>query len=482
MNTVLKIIGLFLVIGIYAISAWAIPSMMNYQGAMVDSNGVPANGIFSITFSIWDDPFLTSPVNRLWSETQGSVEITDGLFDVLLGSVNPITRQVFDNDSVWLEVKVGANPAMAPRQRIATVAYAFHAAFADTAAVVLGGGGVSYALVYTVAQSGGDYTSVAAAITAIPGSTGPYLIRVMPGTYNEPAFSIPNNVTLRGAGRDCTFLIVNAGITMNQPNAMLTGFTIESRVVISAADITVSDNDITNPQGDAITIDGGGIKPIIHDCKIHNCEGWGITAQNGAQPFIHDNCIFENSSGGVLYNVAGGSLSNNKINNHFGGPGVQLTGMICPPYTLVIDDNQIQSNSVGISSQWDCYDPRIMGNDISYNFNAGIELVLGHAHIVANTIGSNFQGIYLNNPGGEQTPPHIIGNNIWANQYGIDCANGAKGIVSSNLMAPNFFQDINYPGMNPNVTFNNNTFDTTVGAPSAPGLYNVTSTGTAINP
>jgi hypothetical protein len=482
MNTMLKIIGLLLLIGIYAANTWAIPSMMNYQGAMVDSNGVPANGIFSITFSIWDDPFSTSPVNKLWSETQGSVDITDGLFDVLLGSVNPITRQVFDNDSVWLEVKVGANPAMAPRQRIATVGYAFHAAYADTAAVVLGGGGVSYALVYTVAQSGGDYTSVAAAITAIPGA-GPYLIRVMPGTYNEPAFSVPNNVTLRSAGRDCTFLIVPGGITMNQPFAMITGFTIESRIAISATDITVSDNDITNPSGNAIDISGmGGEKPIIHDCKIHDCEGWGITAQNGAQPFIHDNCIFSNTSGGILYNQAGGCLSNNKINNSFSGSGVQLTGIVCPPYTLVIDDNQINSNGVGISLQWDCYDPRIMGNDISSNMNAGIEIVLGHAHIVANTIGTNYQGIHLNNPTGEQTPPYIIGNNIWANQIAIDCATGAKGVVSSNLMAPNFYRDINYPGTGPNVTFNNNTFDTTVGAPSAPGLYNVTSTGTAINP
>lgn len=481
MKTMFRIAILCFLSGIFVASAWAVPSMINYQGAMVDSDGVPADGIFSITFSMWDDP---ASGNLLWNETQATVEIIDGLFDVMLGSVNPITRQVFDDDSVWLEVQIGANPAMDPRQRIATVAYAFHAAYADTALVALsgGGGGVSYALVYTVAQSGGDYNSVAAAIAAIPGMTGPYLIRVMPGTYTEPALAIPNNVTLRGAGRDCTFLIINAGIAVNQPNVMITGFAIEAKISISVTDVTLSDNDITNPSGNAIDISGGGMKPIIHDCKIHGCEGWGITVQGGAQPFIHDNCIFDNSSGGVLYNEAGGSLSNNKINysGFPAGPGVQLIGIICPAYKLIIDDNQIVNNDVGIDDQWDCFDPRIIGNDISSNMNAGI-IMLGYAHIVGNTISYNGQGIYLNNSTAQDVP-HIVGNDIWYNQTGIDCANEAKGIVSSNLIAPNFFQDLNYPGMSPNVTFNNNTFDTTVGVPSAPGLYNVTTTGTAINP
>ena len=323
---------------------------------------------------------------------------------------------------------------------------------------------------------------MAAAISAIPGGTGPYLIRVMAGTYSEPVFSFPSNVTLRGAGRDCTFLVVNGGITMSQPNAMITGFSIVAGVTISVSNVTLSDNDITTSSGDAVDINGGGIRPIIHNCKIHDCEGWGIKVQNGAQPFIHDNYITDNSSGGVLYYEAGGNLSNNKISysGFPAGPGVQLTGAICPPYKLIIDDNQIQSNSVGIDDQWHCFDPRIVGNDISSNMNAGIAMQ-GYAHIVANIISYNYQGIYLNNSEAEEVS-HIIGNNIWSNQIGIDCANGAKGIVSSNLMAPNFSQDINYPGTNPNVTFNNNTFDTTVGVPSAPGQYNADSNGNPISP
>ncbi|MFH1009741.1 MAG: hypothetical protein V1784_00725, partial [bacterium] len=240
MRNIVKILCIYLFFGAFAASAWAVPPMINYQGAIVDSNGVPLNGTFTARFRLWDDSVSTSGVNLLWVETQG-VLATDGLFDVLLGKVTPIPRTVFDNASVWLEVEVSGHPAMVPRQRIATVAYAFRSAFSDTAAVALSGGGVNYALVYTVALSGGDFTTVGAAIAGIPGGVGPYLIRVMPGWYTEPDITIPSNVTLQGAGKDCCFLACAGVINMSQPSAKIAGFDIQTNdpagINITAADI-----------------------------------------------------------------------------------------------------------------------------------------------------------------------------------------------------------------------------------------------------
>ncbi len=486
MTSLAKVIGVCLLVGALSTAAWAIPPMINYQGAMVDTSGVPVDSTLSITFRMWNDPVSVLPGDLLWNETQPVVVITDGLFNVLLGSVNNIPLSVFDDDSVWLEVQVGLNPAMTPRQRIASVAYAFHAWYADTAGVALIGPGVSYARVYTVAEAGGDFTSVAAAIAAIPFPGPPYLIRVMAGTYNEPAFTIPGNVTLRGAGRDCTFLVVNGSITMNQQSAMITGFYIRTStsavggIDVTAEGITICDNSITNPIGDGITISGDW-KTIIHDNKIRNCEGWGIFAQDGAAPFIHDNCISDNYSGGVQYDEAGGSLSNNKIfdNSMY---GVFLTGLSSREIVLTIDDNQIGNNNTGIMLMLEDSEPRIMGNEIRENYAYGIEVVAGNAHIVANTISRcNSAGIAV---AGDMASAHIVGNNIWDNQmYGLECSGGAvafNSVVSSNIIIMNG-QDIWYPGLvAPPFTFNNNTFDSSPGF--APGLYNVDSGGTAIAP
>jgi hypothetical protein len=200
MRHMVKIVGICLVIGIFAAGAWAVPRMINYQGAMVDTNGVPMEGVLQLYFNMWDDSVLG---NFLWSEVQ-DVQFTDGLFDVLLGRYNPIPRSVFDEDSVWLEVGHDWMPPMVPRHRIATVAYAFHSAYADTAGVALAAPPPGYAGVYTVAMSGGNFTSVRAAILAIPPGQR-WLVRVMPGFYVEPPtqpLTIPQNVTLRGAGRE----------------------------------------------------------------------------------------------------------------------------------------------------------------------------------------------------------------------------------------------------------------------------------------
>ncbi len=488
MTRLVKVIGVCLLVGALSTAAWAIPQMINYQGAMVDTSGVPVDSTLSITFRMWNDPVSVLPGDLLWNETQPVVVITDGLFNVLLGSVNNIPLSVFDDDSVWLEVKVGLNPAMTPRQRIASVAYAFHAWYADTAGVALIGPGVSYARVYTVAEAGGDFTSVAAAIAAIPLPGPPYLIRVMAGTYNEPAFTIPGNVTLRGAGRDCTFLIVNGGITMNQPSAMITGFYIRTSssavggIDVTAEGITICDNYITNEYSDGITISGDW-KTIIHDNRIRNCEGYGVLAQDGASPFIHDNAISDNASGGVQFYESGGTLSNNKI---FGNSmyGVFLQGMTSIEAVLTVDDNQIGNHNTGIMLMLEYSEPRIMGNEIRANNTYGIEVVAGFAHIVANTISRcSGAGIAV---AGDMASAHIVGNNIWDNQmYGLECSGGGGGatnsVVSSNIIILNG-QDIWYPGPAiPPFTFNNNTFDSSPGLP-APGRYNVDSNGNPIAP
>ncbi|MFA5271183.1 MAG: hypothetical protein WC412_02445 [Candidatus Omnitrophota bacterium] len=98
-----------------------IPHLINYQGRLTDSGGVPLNGSYAVTFRIYDAETAGS---LLWEETQSGVVVNKGIFSVLLGAVANLNI-AFDKP-YFLEIKVG-NEVMTPRQRIASAAYAMRA-------------------------------------------------------------------------------------------------------------------------------------------------------------------------------------------------------------------------------------------------------------------------------------------------------------------------------------------------------------------
>lgn len=107
----------------------AVPSLINYQGVLKDSLGVPYNGNATMAFSIWDDSIGG---NKLWEEIWLTLSVSHGLFHVLLGSDTAIPDSVFRQPSAWLEVLVNGT-TLSPRRRIVSAGYAYTASFADTA-------------------------------------------------------------------------------------------------------------------------------------------------------------------------------------------------------------------------------------------------------------------------------------------------------------------------------------------------------------
>jgi hypothetical protein len=104
---------------------------VNYQGRLLD-NGLPADGVFSMAFRVFDDESAPAgtPCGGVgfhcrWEEVQ-SVLVTKGVFNVLLGSVNPLTEAVFDGPDRWIEIEAEGE-VMTPRERIAGAAYAIKA-------------------------------------------------------------------------------------------------------------------------------------------------------------------------------------------------------------------------------------------------------------------------------------------------------------------------------------------------------------------
>jgi len=112
----------------------AVPPMISYQGKLMQPTGAPVpDGTYPMQFGIYDVP---AGGNALWSETNPSVQVKGGLFSVLLGSVVNLPGNIFDSPDRWFGVKVGTDPEMMPRQKIASVAYAVKAGSSDVALTV----------------------------------------------------------------------------------------------------------------------------------------------------------------------------------------------------------------------------------------------------------------------------------------------------------------------------------------------------------
>jgi hypothetical protein len=158
----------FLVVGtviffFYTVSSADVPDSINYQGKLTTATGGCLNDTVQMTFTIYADAFGTVSD---WSETQTQVVVKEGIFNVLLGSVNPLPASIFDGTAKYLGVQVESDPEMSPLKPMVTTLYSFHCGTADSALNVPAAGIVS---VDGVSNPGGDVDLIQTnAITITP--------------------------------------------------------------------------------------------------------------------------------------------------------------------------------------------------------------------------------------------------------------------------------------------------------------------------
>lgn len=129
----MKFAALLFAAVLFVTSAFAIvPTTMTYQAIFTDLEGnVMPDGVYEIGFHIFSSPVGGPPV---WSEWQ-DVTVTDGVFEVILGTWNPLAQTDFldpEGDGVWLSLSYN-DTWMNPRQFISSVPFAFIACLADSA-------------------------------------------------------------------------------------------------------------------------------------------------------------------------------------------------------------------------------------------------------------------------------------------------------------------------------------------------------------
>jgi len=182
MEKLKKIVLAVFLIGSIVYSQWsivyaAVPHLINYQGRLTDSGGVPLNGTYSLTFRIYDAETAGS---LLWEEIQSGAVIQKGIFNILLGSVTNLNL-AFDKQ-YYLEIKVGSE-VMSPRQRITSAGYAIRAEEAEK----LGGKQSSDYVLAT------DITSAPTANKAVKLDSNAKLPVAALKVYDSGWFAIANN-------------------------------------------------------------------------------------------------------------------------------------------------------------------------------------------------------------------------------------------------------------------------------------------------
>ncbi len=115
----------FIFLFIILLTAQTVPTVLDYQGSLTDDTGIPLTEDVSISFAIYG---VETGGSALWSETQNTVTVTDGLFHVLLGSVTALPESLFDAPDRWVGISVNGDGEMTPRTRLASVPFAFVAA------------------------------------------------------------------------------------------------------------------------------------------------------------------------------------------------------------------------------------------------------------------------------------------------------------------------------------------------------------------
>ena len=266
------------------------PSVVSYQG-QVTVSGTPFTGNGYFKFAVVNAAGNTSYWSNDNTSTTGGepttavqLSVSSGLFSILLGDTTlggmtqALTADVFGQPDrylrVWFSDDGSTYDQLMPDTRIAAVPYALQAQEAVDADTVDGLHAnqlmTHYQNVIIVAKSGGDYTSVQAAIDSANGATAanPYLVWVAPGVYSETVTMKPF-VHLQGAGQDAT--VINS--TASSGDWPPTQATLVLASDTSLRDLTVG-NSGAGDSNTAVLATAGMTRTLVADVKCAGAGGW----------------------------------------------------------------------------------------------------------------------------------------------------------------------------------------------------------------
>lgn len=102
-----------------------VPTGITQQGRVLDSDGNAISGDVTMVFTAYD---AATGGNELWAETH-TITLDEGYFSARLGedADNLFPADFFDGSVRYIGIKIGSDDELTPRERLASVPYAYHA-------------------------------------------------------------------------------------------------------------------------------------------------------------------------------------------------------------------------------------------------------------------------------------------------------------------------------------------------------------------
>jgi hypothetical protein len=202
MNRFIFIIGLIILVFLASLCEAGIPKLINYQGMLTQADGTTpvTNGNYNLTFKIYGS---LSGTDSLWREYHPNVSVTNGLFNVILGSVT--TLNLAFNTDYWLGVRVGNDPELSPRIRLTSVGYAYRASIADSAAAS------------PPPSTGGGWTDDGTNVRLTTSTDQVGIGTSTPDTYSKLHIVVPRTQTFDRVTVECPRDSNGFGIELKQP-------------------------------------------------------------------------------------------------------------------------------------------------------------------------------------------------------------------------------------------------------------------------
>ncbi len=227
-----------------------------------------------------------------------------------------------------------------------------------------------YANVIVVAQSGGDFTDPSDAINSITNAsaTMPYLVKIMPGTYESAGTIVFKSfVTVEGSGRQATRLVGATEVANGSTNVEIKNLSMDSLNVPSSNQVNVSNVEFFGQIysfDSALTLDG--IKQ--HLSNNGETHIWAIQSEGrwNGNSYGPAKLIVKNSDISVI-------TEQNYItsNSYVGVAGINST--------LDIETSEINVVS-GVNNAYGVYRPTSVANSkitvsSTQQYSAGIEVL-----------------------------------------------------------------------------------------------------------